>query len=341
MLVIRPQIVIWWFNNKTQTQNSVHSSRGMNQNNSHSSQHAASSLCDEIVTLWRLAALNPALSSDQRSSLCSQLKDWHISTIEKLRKSRNSNGMNHALQAAASTLRKSDIDAFTGFKPAIEACQLEWNDYLLVGFPRINSSSWIGSLSRMRSEGESNRVAHAKGYGKSPVSCTINVTDGLNLIRGPIRAMMAAAEAGAGQRKGLYSSGSEGFSEGERRPTMDSGEDHISTETVVGSSEDGGTMKDGASSSPQGANAEKSMEDVDSDCGSLPSTPGLQATLTGSGGFHGSKDSSNGSQAMSGSPSGAMGGGENGDQPVWDNQKRDSTSSTPPDPVGCYSHLSL
>lgn len=339
-LVYLPQIVVWWFNNKTQTQNSLHSSRSINQNNTHSSQHAASSLCDEIVMLWRLAALNPALASVQRSGLCSQLKDWHISTIEKLRKSRSSNGMSHQIQVPPPALRKSDIDAFTGFKSAIEACQLEWNDYLLIGFMRNSSTSWIGSLSRMRSEGESNRMAHAKGYGKSPVSCTVNVTDGLNLIRGPIRAMMAAAAegggAGGGQRKGLYSSGSEGFSEGERRPMIDSGEDHISTETMVASSEEGGTPK--VASLSHGANTGKPMgkaEDADSDCGSLPSTPGFQAASTGPGVFNGSKESPNGTQTTSSSTQGVMSGGETVNQPSWENQKRDSTSSTPPDPVSC------
>ena len=98
------------------------------QNSSSSSQHAASSMCDEIVTLWRLAALNPALSSIQRDDLATQLKDWHIKTIDKVRKGRSAN-----MSATNSNIKKADIEIFSGFKAGIEACQLDWKDYPIPG----------------------------------------------------------------------------------------------------------------------------------------------------------------------------------------------------------------
>lgn len=98
------------------------------QNSSSSSQHAASSMCDEIVTLWRLAALNPALSSIQRDDLATQLKDWHIKTIDKVRKGRSAN-----TSAINSSIKKADIEIFSGFKAGIEACQLDWKDYPIPG----------------------------------------------------------------------------------------------------------------------------------------------------------------------------------------------------------------
>jgi hypothetical protein len=78
--------------------------------------------------LWRLAALNPTLSPIQRDDLSAQFKDWHIKTIDKVRKARSSN-----LPGGGTTIKKSDIELFPGFKPSIEACQLTWDDYVIAG----------------------------------------------------------------------------------------------------------------------------------------------------------------------------------------------------------------
>ncbi len=124
------QILIWWFNTKISASHNSANGHNMRsqQNSSSSSQHAASSMCDEIVTLWRLAALNPALSSIQRDDLATQLKDWHIKTIDKVRKGRSAN-----MSAANSNIKKADIEIFSGFKASIEACQLDWKDYPIPG----------------------------------------------------------------------------------------------------------------------------------------------------------------------------------------------------------------
>lgn len=54
--------------------------------NSHTSQHACSSLCDEIVGLWRLAALNPGLAPNERDLLHAQFTHWHLKILEKVSK---------------------------------------------------------------------------------------------------------------------------------------------------------------------------------------------------------------------------------------------------------------
>lgn len=46
--------------------------------NTHASQHACSSLCDEVVVLWRLAALNPGLAPSERDMLHSQVIAYFI-----------------------------------------------------------------------------------------------------------------------------------------------------------------------------------------------------------------------------------------------------------------------
>lgn len=76
---------MWWFANKS----------GLNgdcgyqikyyyngNSNSYVYQASAARLCDEIVSLWRLAALNPAISPKERISLCWKFKDWHFKIID-------------------------------------------------------------------------------------------------------------------------------------------------------------------------------------------------------------------------------------------------------------------
>ncbi|GFN83174.1 Zinc finger swim domain-containing protein 8-like, partial [Plakobranchus ocellatus] len=123
------QILIWWFSTKVSPSNNatvIHCSRGPN--SAIATQNAASSLCDEIVTLWRLGALNPKLSPYQRKDMLSKFRDWHVSTIEKVRKAR-SNTSNSAFTG----LKKGDVETFPGFKPAVEACALTWDDYPIPG----------------------------------------------------------------------------------------------------------------------------------------------------------------------------------------------------------------
>ena len=63
---------------------------GNNQNNNNNAsssvgtQHACASLCEELVTLWRLAALCPANLQEERVELDLQLREWHIKTVEKV-----------------------------------------------------------------------------------------------------------------------------------------------------------------------------------------------------------------------------------------------------------------
>ncbi|KAL3877929.1 hypothetical protein ACJMK2_035570 [Sinanodonta woodiana] len=121
------QILIWWFTTKVASNNNnILSNRNSSNTSANATQHAASSLCDEIVILWRLAALNPKLSPIQREDLCSKFKEWHISTVEKVRRARNSNNSGNGI-------KKNDIENFAGFKPGIEACYLSWNEYPIPG----------------------------------------------------------------------------------------------------------------------------------------------------------------------------------------------------------------
>ncbi|KAL1434581.1 hypothetical protein MTO96_011669 [Rhipicephalus appendiculatus] len=107
------QILCWWFNTK----------------------HACSSLCDEIVVLWRLAALNPALSPQDRRSFFVQMGEWHVKTLERVCKVRagSNNVVGTGGNGGLSGARRSDLDVFPGFKPSLEACLLDWTDYPIEG----------------------------------------------------------------------------------------------------------------------------------------------------------------------------------------------------------------
>lgn len=79
------QILVWWFNTKVALLNGTGYGSKHNMNsNVHASQHACSSLCDEIVVLWRLAALNPGLSPSEREMLHAQFMAWHLKIIDKV-----------------------------------------------------------------------------------------------------------------------------------------------------------------------------------------------------------------------------------------------------------------
>jgi len=126
------QIILWWFNTKVSLHAGIngHGNRASIHSNTHASQHACSSLCDEIVVLWRLVALNPALSPVDGKVFFNQLHDWHLKTLERVLKMRNTNNSNGN---SVNGIKKSDIEVFPGFKPAMEGCLMDWSDYPIPG----------------------------------------------------------------------------------------------------------------------------------------------------------------------------------------------------------------
>ncbi|XP_050442654.1 zinc finger SWIM domain-containing protein 8 homolog isoform X2 [Adelges cooleyi] len=124
------QIMIWWFNTRVALHGSGPSGVSKHTGpagNTNTASHACALLCDEMVTLWRLAALNPSISPDHRVALKQKFQDWQgkiFSRVVKHRNTSNSKALNHFRQ---------DMEIFVGFKPASEACDLDWDDYPLPG----------------------------------------------------------------------------------------------------------------------------------------------------------------------------------------------------------------
>lgn len=202
--------------------------RNNNSGSSSATQNAAASLCDEIVTLWRFAALNPKLSTIQRDDLCAKFKDWHICIIDKVRKARgpNVNG--------PGSIKKVDIEGFVGFKPAVEACQMDWTEYKIPGVTFPEHSTWHYTFTRVN-ENEGKKTSRVQPM--SICSEDIISTDGSTTIaqassiyeemglssqdkchvyntrREMIRVKCAISD-------GACSSGSEGFCDADRDPLL-------------------------------------------------------------------------------------------------------------------------
>ncbi|XP_073985781.1 zinc finger SWIM domain-containing dorado isoform X1 [Rhodnius prolixus] len=135
------QIMVWWFNTKVALHVGVSNGGKHSSVNSNGTQHACASLCDEVVVLWRLAALNPALSSQERQLFQNQFNEWHTKIIEKVEKSRSLHP-NSTYDRATKNMSTS-IDVFSGFKPAIAACQLDWDDYQIPGVTYQSGANWL------------------------------------------------------------------------------------------------------------------------------------------------------------------------------------------------------
>ncbi len=106
--------------------------------NSNATQHACASLCDEIVVLWRLAALNPGLAPDERDMLHAQFTTWHLKILDRVTKCMVTSTSHNSRQQQ--NLR-NDTELFTGFKPAIEACYLDWEDYPIAGITHTQDTN--------------------------------------------------------------------------------------------------------------------------------------------------------------------------------------------------------
>ncbi|RUS70320.1 hypothetical protein EGW08_021917 [Elysia chlorotica] len=221
------QILIWWFMTKVPSSNNAtaaHCSRGSNIGIA--TQNAASSLCEEMVTLWRLGALNPKLSPYQRKDMLSKFRDWHISTIEKVRKARSN---------TSNPPKKGEVETFPGFKPAVEACALTWEDYPI---PGVTYSEKDGSRFFYHFGSNKPHDSDAKKPSRvQPVTvCSqdIIISDNPNRVLNHVqRAQYMAGAVGGGHSRsgdvrqltpsrrdsghdGAMSSGSEGFCEPER-----------------------------------------------------------------------------------------------------------------------------
>ncbi|KHN87654.1 Zinc finger SWIM domain-containing protein 8 [Toxocara canis] len=149
------QVLIWWYQTALSQSGQwiLCSPSGSKSNSLMSSQNApqfnCASLCDEIVQLWRLAALNPRLSELEREQLASFLQIYHRNAVERIWKNIYSSNPDAAAQTQANGLIASVIDRrgerlsannarftydlFPGFLPALKACHVGWDGITVEG----------------------------------------------------------------------------------------------------------------------------------------------------------------------------------------------------------------
>ena len=174
------QIMVWWFNTKVAAlQQRNHGGGGGGGNgggggkhnvssNSQASQNACASLCDEIVSLWKLAALNPCISPAERGTLRKKLVEYHQTVIEKVQANQGGATGSVVKPVNPRTGRPSDLELFSGFKPAIEACGLGWQDYPIAGVTFGQNSHYLCPFFKSRdgaAEGEGVGCGGSGGFG--------------------------------------------------------------------------------------------------------------------------------------------------------------------------------
>jgi len=118
------KIITWWFETKV----SLHSGSTIHfantKNSQCTSQYSCSNFCDEIVHLWRLAALNPSSTPVERNKLYRKFLQWHLSILKR-HVSLSENQANNL----SYTGKRNYLELFPGFKSAMEGCLVNWSDW--------------------------------------------------------------------------------------------------------------------------------------------------------------------------------------------------------------------
>ncbi|KAI1726254.1 zinc finger SWIM domain-containing protein 4 [Ditylenchus destructor] len=122
------QILIWWYQTSLTSSGLWHFTGYRNHTlHSHVSttQYNAASLCNEIVALWRLAALNPKLSPFEKEQLASLFQLYHRTAVRRIWRINIEDGKGAHLGPKNATFTEKH---FPGFFPALQACYLDWSE---------------------------------------------------------------------------------------------------------------------------------------------------------------------------------------------------------------------
>lgn len=119
------KIITWWFETKV----SLHSGSTIHctntkGNSQSTSQYSSSNLCDEIVHLWKLAAMDPNATAPERQKLYDKFFRWHLRILEK-----HSNIQEVGANNNPKPGKRNVLEIFPGFKPAMEGCLIDWSDW--------------------------------------------------------------------------------------------------------------------------------------------------------------------------------------------------------------------
>lgn len=165
-------VVYWWFTSKTKMRNlnsgnnflviasNMNTSSTKNQvtNFAAQSMQGSSHMCDEIVHLWRLTVLNPKLSAKNKEDFYSLIENWHIKTMRTIfEKFRDEDNI------------LNDLDKHPGFKSALKACLMDWDDFPIAGLTDDSANSFKLFLDSNRNR-SSSKLNKLRSYLKSKES---------------------------------------------------------------------------------------------------------------------------------------------------------------------------
>ncbi|KAH7729235.1 SWIM zinc finger family protein [Aphelenchoides avenae] len=135
-----PQMLTWWYQTSLLRSGFWRLNASCYKSHLHalmsSTQYNAGFLCDHIVQLWRLAALNPRLTCFEKDQLASLLQMYHQTVVRRLWKIIPNLTADHynSINIVDDTSRKLSLetasfspDHFPAFLPAMRACYLDWS----------------------------------------------------------------------------------------------------------------------------------------------------------------------------------------------------------------------
>jgi hypothetical protein len=144
------QIIFWWYQAKLLESGKWHMQLSPSKNNRALQPNCfiqmlyqAAALFDEIVRLWKIAALNPKLNSYEKERLTWLLQFYHKQAVHKIWYSINKADPHHQMKMMVNsegnflTTRTASFtpDFFPGFYSALEACQVDFHSFELKCVP--------------------------------------------------------------------------------------------------------------------------------------------------------------------------------------------------------------
>jgi hypothetical protein len=132
------QVLMWWYQTKLVASGHWHLGNAAQRGQCSQSQlqrGSANTLCEEIVRLWKLAALNPKLNAFERDQLAILLRIYHHTAVERIlrllktlknvtsdQSLSNDEGMRLSTENAP-----FNVQFFPGFFSALQVCHLDWS----------------------------------------------------------------------------------------------------------------------------------------------------------------------------------------------------------------------
>ncbi|CAD5218765.1 unnamed protein product [Bursaphelenchus okinawaensis] len=155
------QILSWWYQTKLLETGHWYKGNGnQSQEQQKVPRHNASSLCEEIVRLWGLCALNPKLTKHEKEQLYALLTLYHERAVKKIWEMLETSVLDCYLQDAKGNRLSTEnapfsVEHFPGFFPALQLCFLDWKSVSIKGLQNtVDISEFMGIIAESAEKSE-------------------------------------------------------------------------------------------------------------------------------------------------------------------------------------------